>query len=254
MKGLLGEPHDRNFGRLYRNCAGARFEDRTRKAGLDMVFATMGSNFGDIDNDGFLDMYLGTGDPNLFMLVPNRLFKNVGGERFAEVTGPSGMGHLQKGHGVAFGDWDRDGDNDVFIQMGGAMPGDRYHNILFENPGHENNWLTLKLIGNQSNRAAIGARIKIVTAGESPLTIYRHISSGSSFGANPLMQTIGLAKAERIELLQIDWPASGTSQVFRDLAVNQAIQISESMETYQKLDWPPLARPQAAEQPGSSQD
>ena len=52
-----------------------------------MVFATMGSNFGDFDNDGWLDMYLGTGEPSLATLVPNRMFKNVGGERFAEITG-----------------------------------------------------------------------------------------------------------------------------------------------------------------------
>jgi hypothetical protein len=59
-----------------------------------MVFATMGSNYGDFDNDGWLDMYLGTGEPSLVMLLPNRMFKNVGGERFAEITGTSGTGHL----------------------------------------------------------------------------------------------------------------------------------------------------------------
>ena len=91
----------------------------TREAGLDMVFAAMGSNFGDFDNDGFLDFYLGTGDPDLATLVPNRMFKNVAGKRFAEITASSGTGHLQKGHGVACGDWDRDGDIDIFIEMGG---------------------------------------------------------------------------------------------------------------------------------------
>ncbi len=68
-------------------------------AGLDLVFASMGSNFGDFDNDGFLDMYLGTGEPSLAMLVPNRMFKNVDGQRFSEITVSSGTGHLQKGHG-----------------------------------------------------------------------------------------------------------------------------------------------------------
>ena len=73
--------------RLFRNLGGKGFEDVTKEAGLDLVFATMGSNFGDFDNDGFLDFYLGTGDPNLATLVPNRMFKNVGGKRFAEITG-----------------------------------------------------------------------------------------------------------------------------------------------------------------------
>ena len=64
--------------KLYRNLQGKGFQDVTKEAGLDMVFAAMGSNFGDFDNDGYLDFYLGTGDPNLSMLVPNRMFKNVG--------------------------------------------------------------------------------------------------------------------------------------------------------------------------------
>ena len=128
---------------------------------------------------------------------------------------------------MACGDWDRDGDVDIFIEMGGAINGDKYHNILFQNPGQGNHWLTVKLVGKKTNRAAIGARIKVVTAGANPLTIHRHVSSGSSFGANPLHQTIGLAKAERIALLQIDWPTSGTTQVFRDIAANQAIEVTE---------------------------
>jgi hypothetical protein len=92
---------------------------------LDLVFAPMGTNFGDFDNDGWLDFYLGTGESSLATLVPNRMFKNVSGERFAEITASSGTGHLQKGHGVACGDWDRDGDVDVFIETGGAVNGDK---------------------------------------------------------------------------------------------------------------------------------
>jgi VCBS repeat protein/ASPIC/UnbV protein len=235
--GLQGERHTRESNRLYRNRQGNGFEDVTKKAGLDMVFSTMGSNFGDFDNDGFLDMYLGTGDPDLAMLVPNRMLKNVAGNRFADITASSRTGNLQKGHGVACGDWDRDGNVDIFIEMGGALPGDKYHNILFQNPGHKNHWLTVKLIGEKSNRAAIGARIKVVTAGDQPSTIHRTVSSGSSFGANPLQQTIGLAGADRIALLEIRWPASGTTQVFRDVAADQALEITESAEKYRKLDW-----------------
>src|SRR5439155_1093557 len=128
-----GKPHGRQSNRLYRNLQGKRFQDVTQEMGLDMVFATMGSNFGDFDNDGFLDMYLGTGDPNLAMLVPNRMFRNVGGKRFAEITASSRTGHLQKGHAVACGDWRRCGSLDIFMEMGGATPGDKYHNVLFQN-------------------------------------------------------------------------------------------------------------------------
>jgi hypothetical protein len=237
VKGLLGQPHSQSSNRLYRNVEGKEFEEKTKEAGLDQVFACMGSNYGDFDNDGFLDFFLGTGDPSLAMLVPNRMFKNVAGERFAEITGSSGTGHLQKGHGVACGDWDRDGDLDLFVQTGGAVTGDRYHNVLFQNPGQGNHWLTVKLIGRKTNRAAIGARIKVVTAGEKPLTIRRHVSSGSSFGANPLQQHIGLARADRIAVLEVHWPTSGTNQVFRDIAADQAIEITEFAESYRTLNW-----------------
>ena len=239
-RGLQGVPHRLNPNCLYLNRQGQGFENVTRPAGLDMVFATMGSNFGDFDNDGFLDMYLGTGEPSLATLVPNRMFRNVSGKRFADITASSGTGNLQKGHGIACGDWDRDGNVDLFAQMGGASNGDRYHNILFQNPGHSHHWLTVKLIGQKTNRAAIGARIKIVTAGEQAMTIHRHISTGSSFGGNPLQQTIGLAKAERIERLDIYWPTSGTTQVFRDLAVDKSIEVAEFAEDYRVLDWKPI--------------
>ncbi len=121
VKGLIGQPHGRLSNRLFHNLKGKGFEDKTKEAGLDLVFMTMGSNFGDFDNDGFLDMYLGTGDPDLTSLVPNRMFKNVAGQRFAEITASSGTGNLQKGHGVSCADWDRDGDIDLFIEMGGAI-------------------------------------------------------------------------------------------------------------------------------------
>ena len=240
VKGLEGKTHNRLSNRLFHNLKGKGFEDKTKEAGLDMVFMTMGSNFGDFDNDGFLDMYLGTGDPELTSLVPNRMFKNVGGQRFAEITASSGTGNLQKGHGVSCADWDRDGDIDLFIEMGGVSKSDRYHNILFQNPGQGNHWLTVKLVGKKTNRAAVGARIKVVTAGDHPLTIYRHVSTGSSWGANPLQQTIGLAKADRVAVLEIHWPTSGTTQVFRDIAADQAVEVTELADNYRALQWKPV--------------
>jgi hypothetical protein len=236
VKGLLGQPHSQSSNRLYRNAAGKRFEDQTRDAGLDQVFLCMGSNYADFDSDGYLDFYLGTGDPSIATLVPNRMFKNVAGLRFADITGSSGTGHLQKGHAVACGDWDRDGDIDLFVETGGAIPGDRYHDVLFQNPGQGNHWLTLKLVGRKTNRAAIGARIKVVTAGEKPLTIRRHVSSGSSFGANPLELFIGRAQADRIAVLEIHWPTSGTTQVLRNIAADQAIEVTEFAESHRPLD------------------
>jgi hypothetical protein len=243
VKGLLDRPHARQTSRLYRNLGGTIFQDVTKEAGLDKVYATMGSNFGDFDNDGYLDFYLGTGEPNLELLSPNRLFKNVAGKRFADITASSRTGHLQKGHGVAFGDWRRCGQLDLFIQTGGAVDGDRYHNVLFLNPGNKNNWLSIKLVGKMTNRAAIGARIKVVTAGEKPLTVHRHVSSGSSFGANPLEQHIGLGKANHVALVEVYWPTSKTRHVFHDVAINQGIEITEFASDYRHCKWNTIGLP-----------
>jgi hypothetical protein len=243
VKGMLGAPPNPGKNRLYRNLGGKKFQDVSKEAGLDASYAAMGMNFGDFDNDGFLDFYLGTGDHDLATLVPNRMFKNVGGKRFADVTASSGTGNLQKGHGVGCGDWDRNGTVDIVIQMGGPLPGDSYHNILFQNPGQRNNWLSVKLVGKKTNRSAIGARIKAATAGPDPLTVYRVVTSGCSFGGNPLEQHLGLAKADTVATLEIYWPTSGTTQVFRDVPANRAIEITEFATGYRALDHKPVVLP-----------
>jgi hypothetical protein len=240
----LGLPHEGATCRLYRNLGGKRFEDVSAAVGLNLAMAPMGSNFGDFDNDGFLDIYLGTGTPSYALVVPNRMFKNVDGKRFADITTSSGTGHLQKGHAVACGDWDRDGNIDIYEQLGGAVPGDRFRNVLFQNPGHDNHWITVKLAGKQTNRPGIGARIKVSPVGDPPRAIYRHVTSGSSFGANPLQQTIGIGKADRIATLELYWPTSRTTQVFHDVPVDQAIEVTEFETAYRVLDWKRIARPQ----------
>jgi hypothetical protein len=240
VKGLLGKPHKKKQSKLYRNKGGQGFEDVTESAGLTECLQTMGCNFGDFDNDGFLDIYLGTGDHDVATLVPNRMFRNLGGSRFVDITSSSGTGHLQKGHAVGCGDWDRDGDVDITIEMGGAIPGDKYHNVLFLNPGQGNHWLNVKLVGDKSNRSAIGARIKVVTAGDEPLRVQRTVCSGSSFGANPLEQLIGLGKHDRIESLEIHWPTSGITQVFKDIAADQQLEITEGKDEYKTLAYQPI--------------
>jgi hypothetical protein len=224
----LALPTSGEKAKLYRNLGNGKFEDVTAAAHLDRVLHTMGCNFGDLDNDGFLDFYLATGDPDLGTLVPNRMFRNEKGKFFQDVTTSGGFGHLQKGHGIAFVDLDNDGDQDVFAVMGGAFEGDGYRRVLFENPGHGNNWIKLKLTGLKSNRSAIGARIKLTISGEGKTReIYRTVNSGGSFGANPLQQHIGLGKAERIENAEIFWPATGQTEKIAGLAPNGMYRIVE---------------------------
>ena len=126
----------------------------------------MGANFGDLDNDGFLDMYLAPGAPSFAALMPNVMLQNDGGRRFLDVTAATGTGHLQKGHGVAFADLDNDGDQDVVLNVGGAVPGDRYDDALFENPGGSGqHWIRSGWSGVKTNRAAIGAQIRLTVRG-----------------------------------------------------------------------------------------
>ena len=142
-----------------------RLRRRPAAMGVARVVPSMGANFGDIDNDGFLDVYLGTGAPSFGSLIPNILLNNDAGRRFDDVTEATGTGHLQKGHGVAFADLDNDGDQDIVLNAGGAVPGDRYDDALFENPGTPgNHWIDVRLIGVRSNRSGIGAKYSASTA------------------------------------------------------------------------------------------
>jgi hypothetical protein len=245
VRSLLGMWHRGNTCRLYRNRGGKGFEDVSAAVGLNLAMCPMGCNFADFDNDGFLDIYLGTGAPLYSLLTPHRMFKNVQGHHFVDISESSGTGHLQKGHAVACGDWDRNGTVDLFEQIGGATPGDRFRNAFFQNPGQGNHWLTVKLAGRRTNRVAIGARIKAVVAEPAPNTFYRHVTSGSSFGANPLQQTVGLGKATVVSQLEVYWPTSQTTQVFHNVPADQAIEITEFEKDYRPLHWSPVASPPA---------
>ncbi|MCK6500108.1 MAG: CRTAC1 family protein, partial [Nitrospira sp.] len=147
---------------------------------------------------------------------------------FQDITAAAGMGHLQKGHGVAFADFDNDGDQDVYLVVGGALPSDHYPNALFRNPGHGNHWLTLRLEGVRSNRAAFGARIRVDLETEAGLrSIHRTVGTGGSFGASPFRQEIGLGRARAIRGVEIHWPASGTVQRLDRLDMDRAYWIRE---------------------------
>ncbi len=201
---------DGQYPCLYHNNGDGTFTDVTSQAGLEHELLGMGANFGDLDNDGFLDFYIGTGNPMFTVLVPNRMFRNDGGKRFQDVTTSGGFGNLQKGHAVAFASLRNNGQQDIYEEMGGANTGDKFYSVLYANPGHVNHWIGLKLEGTRSNRGAVGARIHVsLTTKSGRRNIYRTVSSGGSFGANPLRQEIGLGDALSVESIDICWPAAG---------------------------------------------
>ena len=236
FKSYMGQPYTPVSDRLYRGDGQGGFKDVTIEQRLNTPTMPMGSNFGDLDNDGYPDFYLGTGNTNFDALMPNLMFLNQGGTGFSNVTTAGGFGHLQKGHGVAFADLDNDGDQDVFIEMGGAFLGDGYMNALFENPGFSNHWIKIKLVGISSNRAGIGARIRCtIYEQNTQRDVYKWVNSGGSFGASPLRQEIGLGKADTIDVLEVYWPTSDTTQQFLDVGVDQYIEITEDQDEYRTI-------------------
>ena len=235
VRGYLKRPLKGQGARLYRNRGDGTFTDVTRPAGLQLATLAMGVNFGDLDNDGFLDFYLGSGTPDFGDIYPNRMFRNAEGKAFQDVTTSGGFGHLQKGHGIAFGDIDNDGDQDVYAVMGGAYTGDEFFNALFQNPGHGANWIKLKLIGRKVNRSAIGARVRLLINDNGPSReIHRVVGSGGSFGCNPLRLEIGLGKAAIVTLLEIRWPGSQETLSLNDLEANSSYAITEGSEGFEK--------------------
>jgi tetratricopeptide (TPR) repeat protein len=241
MRTYLGLPHNGGTLKLYKNLGDGTFRDVTKETGLDRVFMPMGANFGDIDNDGYLDIYLGTGSPSYASLVPNVMLRNNEGKSFSDVTAASGTGELHKGHGIAFADLDNDGDEDILTSIGGATPGDSHTFRLFENPGNGNDWIVVRLVGVKTNRAAIGARIELTVRneGRTVRSINRWVGSQSSFGGSPLRQHIGLGKSAEILKIAVHWPVSATVQTFANVDKNQFIEIKELAPQYTKQSYRP---------------
>lgn len=232
----LGRPPLYEKACLYEGDGKGGFREVAEERGLGIPMQPMGCNFGDLDNDGYLDFYLGTGDPSFGSIVPNLMFLNIAGQKFADISVAGGFAHLQKGHAVAFADLDNDGDLDVFEKMGGAYPADAYMDALYENPRMGNDWMAVQLVGRQSNRSAIGSRIRVqIEEDGRSRSIYRHVNSGGSFGANPLRQTFGLGKAQAARLVEVFWPKTGKTQTVINPPAGLLIQIVEGEEGYTKL-------------------
>lgn len=212
--------------RLFRNNRNGTFTDVTYQARLYFPTGTMGAGVADLDNDGFVDFYFGTGDPQLTRLEPNRFFRNNGDGTFTDWTAAAGFARPgNKGHGVTFVDLDDDGDLDVYAQLGGHYPGDAARNAFYRNlAGNRNHWLAMELRGVVSNRFGVGAQITVRAGGR---TFYREVKGGEGFGStDPYRVHIGLGSLRRVDEVEVRWP-SGKRQVLGAMETGRLLRVKE---------------------------
>ena len=218
---------------LYHNDRGTFFSDLSFDAGVgkeSFQFLAWGTEFFDYDNDGDKDLFVANG--HLFPQLDranlgtsyaqtNQLFENLGDGTFTEVSQVSGDGlEIKKvSRGASFGDYDDDGDLDIFVLNLNDHP-----TLLRNDGGNANNWLMVKTIGTESNKDGIGARIEVRCGG---LTQSAEIRSGASYlSHNDLRAHFGLEQRETIDLLVVRWP-SGLEERFENLSANRLVVLQE---------------------------
>ena len=160
------------------------------------------------------------------MLIPqyNQLFRNEGDGTFIDVSKSTGIRNmpLRVSRGAAFGDYDNDGDVDIFIVNNYAEP-----TLLRNNASslkNSNNWLQVDLIGTGKNRNAVGAKILLKTSNS---TLIREIYAGDSYmSSNIFIAQFGLGKTNQVRILQVIW-TDGEKQTVKDISVNQLMKITQ---------------------------
>lgn len=208
---------------LYRNDGSDTFVRITSGAfGTDIKFS-QGSAWGDIDNDGDLDLYVGNdGDAGTY---PSDLYINNGDGTFTKNT--TTVAATQSGYiyGLAMGDFNNDGFLDIFAARQGQNY--LYKNVEISN-GNTNHWIKFKLVGTTSNSAGIGAKIKVrATINSTETSQWREISGQTGFASqNSLIAHFGLGDATIIAEVRVEWP-SGTVQTLTNVSVDQLLTITE---------------------------
>ena len=229
---LLVSNLDNEYLALYRKLAGEGFEDVSAQTGLATAsrrFVGFGVKFLDFDNDGLLDIFVANGNvldnPELVspggQFAQRKLLLRNTGENFRDVTAQHGADLLapKVSRGVAFGDYDNDGDIDLLINNSGDRP-----QLLRNDGGNSNNWLTLALRGTRSNRSGLGAKIDVLVGGK--WRVFQTLGGGSFMSANDPRIHIGLGDRNEVDEILIHWP-SGIVDRLRHVPARKIMTIEE---------------------------
>jgi hypothetical protein len=217
---------------LFRNNGDGTFRSISEEAGITGWYGGMSSQVGDLDNDGFDEIVIGTGNPALDWCEPKPLFRNNGKGQFADVAHSAGLIHFGMLHGAALADFDDSGNLSLFGSFGGFYWGTRETSRLYRNLGSGNSSLEIRLIGTRSNRDAIGAKVSALAGNR---RVYKWVNGGNGFGvANSKIVHIGLGRDRNVDLLEVQWP-SGLRQFFRNIPAGQRIEIVEGKENPRQL-------------------
>ena len=226
---------DFELNRLYHNNHDETFDDVTFSSGIGnkaIFLSGVSAKFLDYDNDGWRDIVQANGSmlDNITLYhteesyqEPKLMFHNLGQGKFDKVSdqlGPDFM-KLTAGRGLATADFDNDGDIDILVNNRGDAP-----QLLRNDGGNANNWLTVRLIGVKSNRDGIGASLKLVSEG---FTQFDQAKGGTSYmsASDPRIH-FGLEQRKTIESLEITWP-SGTVDKLASVSINQIIAVKEGV-------------------------
>ena len=215
---------DDSYCSLYENMGNGIFSDKGVSSNISMAaaqFVGWSSSFIDYDNDGDVDIFKTNGALKHLYGQEDQLFQNEGNGKFRDVSLELGKYFSQEfvGRGACLGDYDNDGDLDIFI-----VNLNDHSIFLRNNKGNQNNWLILKLTGTSSNRDGIGARVKL-TAGGKTQTAQKKSTTGYLSQNDPRMH-FGLAKNEIVDRIEITWP-SGKVQTLENIKTNQILEVKE---------------------------
>ena len=229
---------------LYQNLGDGTFEDHTYLSGLGINtrYLGWGVSFVDVDNDGWLDIFISNG--HVYPEVDGShldapyaehkyLYRNLRNGQFEEVTSKAGSGMTDAvpARGCAIGDYDNDGDMDIVVNCVNSTP-----QLLRCDSTIQRNWIKVKLVGTKSNRTGIGARVTVTATTASqemsgsvkqPMRQIDELRSGGSYySQNDLRMHFGLDQAVKADVVEISWP-SGTKDSIKDLAANHLYVIEE---------------------------